>query len=78
MKTDPRSCERNLCNCVRSLKKIPDFKGVEPVTLRYQCDAPTNKILMLGASQLCVHMFRYLPFTSSVAEYRHLCIVKAK
>ena len=81
MKNDPRSCERNLCDCVRSLKKIQDFKGVEPVTLRYQCDSPTNwaiKILMLGAGQLCAHMFRYLPFASSVAEYRYVCIVKAK
>ena len=28
MKNDPRSCERNLCNCVRSLKKIQDFDGI--------------------------------------------------
>ena len=28
MKNDPRSCEHNLCNCVRSLKKIQDFKGI--------------------------------------------------
>ena len=34
MKNDPRSCERNLCNCVRSLKKIHDFNGpgCEPAT----------------------------------------------
>ena len=25
MKSDPRSYERNLCNCLRSLKKIQDF-----------------------------------------------------
>ena len=28
MKNDPRSCERNLCTCVRSLKKIQDFDGI--------------------------------------------------
>ena len=28
MKNDPRSCERNLYNCVRSLKKIQDFDGI--------------------------------------------------
>ena len=28
MKNDPRSCERNLCNCVRSLKKIQDSNGI--------------------------------------------------
>ena len=28
MKNDPRSCERNLHNCVRSLKKIQKFNGI--------------------------------------------------
>ena len=28
MKNDPCSCELNLCNCERSLKKIQDFNGV--------------------------------------------------
>ena len=28
MKNDPCSCQCNLCNCVRSLKKIQHFKGV--------------------------------------------------
>ena len=28
VKNNPRSCEVNLCNCVRSLKKIQDFKGI--------------------------------------------------
>ena len=33
MKYDPRSCERNLCNCVRSLeKKISTSTGFEPTT----------------------------------------------
>ena len=27
IKNDPRSFERNLCNCVRSLKIIQDFNG---------------------------------------------------
>ena len=45
MKNDPRSCKlnlQNLCNYVRSLKKIQDFNGFEPLTQRYQCDALTN------------------------------------
>ena len=60
MKNDPRICELNLCNCVRSLKKFRTSTGFEPVTSRYRCDALTNwamKPLMLGASQLCVFMF---------------------
>ena len=28
MKNDPCTCEHNLCNCIRSLKKIQHFKGV--------------------------------------------------
>ena len=28
MKNDPRHCERNRCNCIRSPKKIHDFNGV--------------------------------------------------
>ena len=28
MKNGPRSCERNLCNCIRSLKKIQDFNRI--------------------------------------------------
>ena len=28
MKNDPRSRERNLCSCVRSLKKIHDFNEI--------------------------------------------------
>ena len=57
MKKDPRSYERNLCNCIRSLKKFRTSTGFEPVTWRYWCDALTNwaiKPLMLGAGQLCV------------------------
>ena len=53
MKNDPRSCERNLCNCVI---------GFEPVIWQYRCDALTNsamKPLMLGVGQLCVHMFHW-------------------
>ena len=52
--TDPRSCERNLCNCIRSLKKFRTSAGFETVTLWYKgkgsichrnwciCIAPTN------------------------------------
>ena len=42
MKNDPRRYERNLCNCVRSLKKFRTSTGFEPVTSRYWCDALTN------------------------------------
>ena len=61
MKVDPRSYERNLCNCVKKPeKKFRTSTGFEPVTSRYRCDAPTNwamKPLTLGAGQLLVHMF---------------------
>ena len=61
MKNDPRSCERNLRNCVRRLKKnFRILTGFEPVPSRYRCDALIKwamKPLMLGAGQLCVHMF---------------------
>jgi len=30
MKNDPRSCERNLCNCVRSLKNSGFQQGLNP------------------------------------------------
>ena len=33
MKNDPRSCERNLRTCVRSLKKIQDFDGISTLDL---------------------------------------------
>ena len=37
IKDDPCSCERNLCNCVRSQKKkFRTSKEFEPVTSRYQ------------------------------------------
>ena len=42
MKNDLRSYERNLCNCIRSLKKFRTSTGFEPVTWRYWCDALTN------------------------------------
>ena len=44
MKNDPRSCERSLYNCVRSLKKeIKTSTGFEPVTSQYRCDALTSQ-----------------------------------
>ena len=54
MNNDPRSCERNLCNCVRSLKKIQDFNRIWTRALGLLVDALTNwamKPPMLGAGQ---------------------------
>ena len=51
-----RSCERNLCNCVRSPKKFGTSTGFEPVTL-VRCSNWAMKPLMLGAGQLNVHPF---------------------
>ena len=31
VKDDPRSCKRNLCNCVKKPKKIQDFNGFKLV-----------------------------------------------
>ena len=37
MKNDPRSCERNLCNCVKKPEnKIRTSTGFEPVTSQYR------------------------------------------
>ena len=44
MKNGPRSCERNLCNCVRSLKKIWDFDEIWTRDL---------VILLRRSNQLC-------------------------
>ena len=60
MKNDSRSYERNLCNCVRWLKKIQAFKGVwtRDLVIPERCDL-TNWLamkprLILGAGQLYV------------------------
>ena len=39
MKNDPLSCERNLWNCVRSLKKIRDFNEIwtRDLTILVRC-----------------------------------------
>ena len=57
---DPRSYERNFCNCVKKPEKFRTSTGFEPVTLRYRCDALNNwamKPLTLGAGHLWVLMF---------------------
>ena len=57
---DPRSCERNFCNCAKKSEKFRTSTGFEPVTSRYQCDALTNwamKPLTLGNGHLWVLMF---------------------
>ena len=77
MKNDPRSYERNLCNCVRSLKKFRTSTGFEPVTWWYWCDALTNwavKPLMLGASQLCVQEMNVI----DVCEINHIRTAETK
>ena len=54
---DPRSYERNFCNCVKKPEKFRTLTGFEPVTSRYRCDALTNwtmKPLMLGNGHLWV------------------------
>ena len=60
-KDDPRSCEPNLCNCLKKPeKKFRTATGFEPVTLRYRCDVLTNwamKPLTLGAGQLWARMY---------------------
>ena len=57
---DPRSYERNFCNCVKNPEKFRTSTGFEPVTSRYRCDALTNwamKPLTLGAGHLWIPMF---------------------
>ena len=57
---DPRSYERNFCNCVKKPEKFRTSTRFEPVTSRYRCDALTNwamKPLTLGAGHLWVLMF---------------------
>ena len=68
-KNYPRSCERNLCNCVRSLKKFRTSTGFEPVTL-VRCSNWAMKPLMLGAGQLNDHMF---PWKTSFSRSQGSC-----
>ena len=71
VKNDPRSCERNLCNCVKETwKNFRISTGFEPVTSRYRCEALTNwamKPLLLGAGhkwQQRGSFFTWLKFLS--------------
>ena len=57
---DPRSYERNFCNCVKKPENFRTSTGFEPVTSRYWCGTLTNwamKPLTLGAGYLWVPMF---------------------
>ena len=51
MKNDPRSCERNLCNCVRSLKKIQGFNGPG-------CEPATNISSFIAQLVRASHLYR--------------------
>ena len=57
---DPRSYERNFCNCVKKPEKFRTSTGFELVTSWYRCDALTNwamRPLTLGAGHLWVLIF---------------------
>ena len=45
--SDPRSYERNFCNCLKKPEKFRLQRGLKPVTSRYRCDALTNWSLQL-------------------------------
>ena len=48
MKNDPCSCECNLCNCVRSLKKkIRTSTGFEPMISRCRCDVIVGIVIFI-------------------------------
>ena len=71
MKNDPRSCERDLRNCVRSLKKIQDFNGIWTLDLSIPVRRSSSNQLSYEATdvfsgQVCVHMF---PFSSLSREH---------
>ena len=57
MKNDPRSYDRNFCNCVKKPeKKIQDFNGAWTRDLAIPVRRSTNwamKPLTLGAGQFC-------------------------
>ena len=45
MMNDPRSYDRNFCNCVKKPEKnFRTSTGFEPVTSRYRCDALPNEL----------------------------------
>ena len=57
MKNDPRSSERNLCNCVRGPVKKKKFRtstGFERCSNQLSYEATD-----VGSCQLCVHMFHW-------------------
>ena len=66
MKNDPRSCERKSYSWVRSMKRIQDFNGIEPVTSRYRCDALTNW------AELCSYVLVKEMNVTDVHEINHI------
>ena len=75
MKNDPRSCERNLCNCERKPEKISGLHwGLNPWP-RDTGAMLTNwamKPLTLGAGQLWVHMFPWKKWMQFIYEMNHI------
>ena len=61
VKNNPRSCEVNLCNCVRSLKKIQDFNGIPYFFLFFFCSCFRHTL----RSQLRGSFFTWFHFRSS-------------
>ena len=45
VRNDPRSCERNLCNCVRSLKEIQDFNFKQSLSFSAQSRSWENLLI---------------------------------
>jgi len=61
VKNNPRSCEVNLCNCVRSLKKIQDFNGIPFFCCCFFCSCFRHTL----RSQLRGSFFTWFHFRSS-------------
>ena len=54
MKNDPRSCERDLCSCVRRLKKIP-VRRSNKVSYEAQCFVTLNTMVYIQ-SAVCIFL----------------------
>ena len=54
MKNDPRSCERDLCSCVRRLKKIP-VRRSNKVSYEAHCFV-TLKTMVYIQSAVCIFL----------------------
>ena len=72
MKNDPHSCERNLCNCVRSLKKIQDFKiEIQRNTNTYPHLAYQTPVQALTS----IHHWMFYHSVKTNQYYQRHCIV---